>query len=402
MTPVTDELTLAEAIELTMTDSPVLSASGWQTQSLEGRIRQASLWPNPEVAVEMEEFGIQRDWGFREADFTLEVQQQFPIGGRVARKVELERAGLGVARSGHQVTVLEVVAGVHEAFIRAVAARERLRLAQESLEVGQGVLAVITARVEGGNLPPADVFRAEADLQAIELEIADAVTAEETARLSLASFWGGDPGEVRVVVGALTVDGVPSSLVGETAPIGSPHLDVVEKQVTQAKQRIGLEAASGVPDLSVGVGYRGIRGFDESALVLSVSVPLPVIDRNQGAEDEAKALARKKAYEAQARRAVWRRALATAEAQVLSSLRRHRTITGILQPSARQSHDAVKEGFVEGKFNTLDLLESRRRLVEVRRLEIDAAEQFNLAKNRVAYLVGDLGLLKEEGEHEDD
>ncbi len=398
----TGALTLSEAVHRTLANSPTLSASGWEVQSMDGRIRQASLWPNPEISLEAEEFGIQRDWGLRDADITLGIRQRFPVGRRVARRVEFEQAGKEVARSEHQVTVQEVLADVHAAFIRAVAASQRLELARQELEMGKEVLSAITARVEGGDIPPADVFRAETDLQRVEIDLADAVTAEETARMSLASFWGGAPSEVRRVVGELLVSDGTLVLPEDPTTIDSAHLDVADKQVAQAKQRTRLEKALGVPDLSAGLGFRGIHGFDESALIISVSMPLPVIDRNQGAVDEAIALARQMEYRAKAQRASWRRALAFADAQLRNSKSQYWSITRVLLPSARRSHEAVEAGFREGKFNTLDLLESSRRLVEVRRLEIEAAERFNLARVRVAYIAGDQNTLSMRNNHDDE
>jgi len=396
-------LTRDEAVTLTLCSSPVLSASHWNLESKRGRIRQASVWPNPDLELEAEDVGVQKDWAFRDADITIGVTQGIPLGGRVALHREYERAGREVAAGEHQVAVLKVSAEVQAAFIHAVAARKRLEMWRLALEVGREARDAIGVRVEAGNLPPADIFRAEADLKQAEIAVADGVAAEEIARRRLAAFWGGAPDEVRSVAGDLLVDdrGPASSRV-DLVHLESPHLEVSRRQTDRAKRRARLEEARGIPDLRAGLGFKGTAGFDESALVVSLAIPLPFNDRNQGAVDEARALVRREEALARAERAVWRRALAAAQARLVNCRRQHGALTRTLLPVARKSHQAVETGFREGKLSTIDLLESRRRLVDVGLLEIDAAERFNLARVRLAYMTGNLQELTGGRVHEEE
>jgi len=51
---------------------------------------------------------------------------------------------------------------------------------------------------------------------------------------------------------------------------------------TKRRAALRLEKARGVPDLTIGGGVRRFEQTDDEALVFSLTLPLPLFDRNQG------------------------------------------------------------------------------------------------------------------------
>ncbi|MBM4372546.1 MAG: TolC family protein, partial [Deltaproteobacteria bacterium] len=149
-----------------------------------------------------------------------------------------------------------------------------------------------------------------------------------------------------------------------------------------------VQEANAFPDLSVGAGVIGNDAFRENGLVLSISVPLPVIDRNQGAIDEARALERMACHRADGARAEWLGDMAAAKTELLASWSRYRHLQDKVLPTVVAGYDVMKSGLLSGRMRASELLEARRRLVRIREDLIDAAERFNVAAARIDYLTG--------------
>src|SRR2546428_14140517 len=50
-----EQVTLAQALALTLKQNPDLAAFSWDVRSAEARILQARLWPNPELGTQSED-----------------------------------------------------------------------------------------------------------------------------------------------------------------------------------------------------------------------------------------------------------------------------------------------------------------------------------------------------------
>src|SRR5207249_10289649 len=70
----TGQVTLAQAVALTLEQNPDLAAFSWDVRSAEAPILQARLWPNPEIGTQSE------DIGFSLSQTTLQLSQLIELG----------------------------------------------------------------------------------------------------------------------------------------------------------------------------------------------------------------------------------------------------------------------------------------------------------------------------------
>lgn len=383
---------LSRAMALALDSNPALAESREMILARRNRISQAGKWENPELGLEVEEFGLSRSWVLGEGDVTLGVTQAIPLGSRLSSEVELEAAGVRVLEARRGLQVLELAAGVSRAFVRCQAARDRLALSLEARDLAQAQVLVVRSRVEAGDIPPADVFRSQADLSRADLNLARARTEVHQANSGLAALWRGRAGQVTGVEGALGVPEEQDLLPGGS--FSGPLEQLLEAMQARARARTSLEKARRVPDLNAGLGLRGIQGFEETALVVSLSVPIPFFNNNEGLIEEAAGIERSLKYAELSRRNQWAAEVEEAWIRMSSARERFQKLEQELLPLARRSHDAVDAGFREGRLVTLDLMESSRRLIEVKEEVVNAAESYNLARIDLALLLGDLAGLE--------
>ncbi len=363
--------TLEAALSRTLDGHPELAAAQAEADAWEARARQAARHENPEVELEVEEVGISRSWLFEDAEVTLSVRQAIPLSDRLQAGSHVALAGKEVVEAARHAGRAHIAAATIKEFGGAVAARERVALAREALAVTEAIRDAVVARIDAGDLPPAERVRGDVEVLRARMALEASEADFAVARARLAACWGGRPQEVLDVVGSLAP---PESLPDTTPAGGPPLLRPHELAVAQAQASVRLEESRAVPDLELGLGFRESRGFDENGLVLSVAMPIPVWDRNRGAVDEAQAQVRKARHEADSRRRDWQAEVALRRVRLEADLARYRTLVDQVLPALQEAHRAIEEGFAAGRFGTLDLLESRHRLVEGRRDALDSLE----------------------------
>src|SRR5438552_1868069 len=92
----TGEVTLAQALALTLKQNPELAAFSWDVRSAEARILQARLWPNPELGTQSE------DIGFSLSQTTLQLSQLIELGGKRSARLREATFGHELARLDYE------------------------------------------------------------------------------------------------------------------------------------------------------------------------------------------------------------------------------------------------------------------------------------------------------------
>jgi outer membrane protein, heavy metal efflux system len=371
-------LTLADALDRAARGHPALRALPFEERGAAARVTQAGLPPNPELVVSLENFaGTGASRGVRGLEATVEAHHPIERGGKRSRRIRLaEREQFAVVHA-FAARRAEVLTRTAEAYLAALSAARRAVLAETPVQLARETLALVESRLRAGAASPVDAARARAAVSLAEADLARWRSARTTARIALASHWGGDGREEPSPAGELLVppglDGPESFLAAVASHPALAH----QRALIEARRAAWeLERAQAVPDFSVGGGLRFLREGSDAALVASVSIPLPARNRNQGgilaareallgAEDALTAL------EQELRVAVtvaWHEVAARH-----ADARRHRQQT---LPAVEESHAHLRQAYESGRVTLLDVLDGQREL---------AAAQERLAEAEAAF-----------------
>jgi cobalt-zinc-cadmium efflux system outer membrane protein len=356
------------------------------------RARQAGAYPNPSLAVSAEDIGA-REQLFGQTQWTFALSQPIPLGSRLGAGQGVEEASRTAWRQEAALVGRGIKARLKILFIRVLSARKKLVTLQASTMRFQEVRKVARARVDAGSLPLARLQRVE---QVLSLEQEAVVSLERDilgATAELPALWGGKPGDVAKLAGHLAEPLPLSDLPTGLAGLGDiPEMKGCVARVGQWEAEAELREQEAIPDLDVGAGYRGVDGFDSHALVLAVSVPLPVFNRNQSAIDEARA--RKRAEEFSCRgilaRAEAQAAALHAQASALQA--QFLRTRDVLIPQATVAHGAALEALVRGDVDINDMLGLAEHLVGLELMAASIQEEYWLAVAEYETLTG-AGLL---------
>lgn len=380
-------LTLPQAVEIALRNHPELARYQPELEAADGRVLQASLRPNPELSVDVE--NVWGDFpGTSRAETTYEISQLLELGKRSARRQSAE-AEKGVLRRDLEIARLEVAADVKRAFINVLSARKKQELNVEARGIAELLAAAAADRAAAGAVSPIEETRAKVALAVASADVERSAGELESARRELASTMGESAPSFDSLAGDLDED-FPAPAAESVVERVKAAPDVTRWSAEREHRDAALDAerALAIPDVTLKGGIRHFRESSETTYVLGISVPLPLFNRNQGAIREAKARRAKVDTEGKTAELLLRSRAAQRQAALAAAGREATLLREGALSGAQGAYDAVSEGYRLGKFRYLDVLDAGKTLVETRLRYLEALTAYNLARVDLERLVG--------------
>ena len=360
-------LTLSAAIERALSAHPRLRAAAFEVEAADGAVQQAALPPNPSLALEQE------DTRRETRTVTVLLSQPLEIGGQRAARTALARRGRDISQAELEALRAELRADVVQAFFAALVAQERVTAAEESLRIAGGGADATARRVAAGKLSPIDETRARVAQATARIEWRQAQADRLAALHALAAAVGIDEGTIGAVDGdAGSLPALPAEAELARRLADAPALRRARLEVDRAQAAYELERTRRLPDVTVTLGAKRAQEIGRNQAVIGVSVPLPLFDRNQGAQREA--LKRHQAAEqlAEAESLRLRAEVLSAADELAARADEVDALQRTVLPGAREAYTAATRGFELGKFGFLDVLDAQRTWLQARMQWLDA------------------------------
>lgn len=387
-TSLTTVLGLEAAIDKALEGSPALAAAKASLSAAEGTERQAGLLNNPEIGIEAENLAGSGPYkGTDSAEYTYSLSQKFEIGGKRSSRRGVAGAERAATNRNLQAAKLDITRDVTMAYGEVLAAAEKLKLVEARESLAKDVLANVGQRVGAARDPLIYKNQAEVALATTVLERQKAQRDLQLAKRKLASFWGErmliEPLDPEVLE---TVSEPQDLQIYQARLTDNPDLQRFEAVREARAATLRLEKAQAIPDPTLSLGVRDFRESREQAMLVGVSIPIPVFDRNQGniaragadvlqAEQEA----RKAGLEAeQALHEAWQD-WQSAHAEAIELQKR-------IIPSAEEALKLSRQGYERGRFSFLEVLNAQRTLAEAQEQQVNAEQRQLNAKATVERL----------------
>jgi cobalt-zinc-cadmium efflux system outer membrane protein len=210
-----------------------------------------------------------------------------------------------------------------------------------------------------------------------------------SARRELAVLMGDALAKFSVVSGRLDDLGRPPSFQAVVAAIDSnPQLMRWTAVYAQRNAELLLARLKPYPDVRVSAGWRHYNETGDDAVRLSLSVPIPVFDRNQGNILSAQESLAKTRAEREANRNTLIVLAGRAYDSLQGSLRELKVLRDVAIPKSSQAADAIFEGYGQGRFTLLEVLDAQASVAQARLREQEAQQNFHVAVATIEGLVG--------------
>ncbi|MGH0030583.1 MAG: TolC family protein [Myxococcota bacterium] len=357
-------LELEQALERTLAHNRELVASGHRLAERRAEREQAGLLPNPQLGLLVEDALGGGDYeGFDSADTTLSLA--WVLEGRLRReRVGVAEAGSALAEADAEILRIDVAADTAEHFLESLTHQARLARADEAIALAERTLDAVGGRVQAGRAPRAELARARAELAVSRLARDDVTHELAIAYRHLAAQWGDtEPGFGRVGGDLLAL---PSIEPYEKLVAGlerNPQLARYATEERLAKADLRLARAERWPSLRPSIGVRRHEASDDFALVAGVTLPIPLLDRNQGAIGRSRAAVARTRAEADAARVRLRTALFALYEELEHYLHRAGTLRSEVIPSLGEALEGTRRGYERGRYGYAELRSVRADLL---------------------------------------
>lgn len=404
-----ETLSWAQVKERAKTRSPAALGGKQAVRAARADAEGAGRWPrtNPMLHGSVETgapFGDSADLGL-----AIGIEQELDLAGVAATAARAARRQIIAAENEAAVLRLDGLADAMDAFIDLDRAQRSLAIWTE-LDKTFHAIASATARAAGsGERSELDAILAEADSVGATTDVAQARSelARAQARLSVIVA-SNDPASLKIASDD-TVPEPDQRTAAELAQIASrrrPEISLWRARRDEAEARRAFAARSVVPQPTVGVGLRwarsqegrdafvgdpgGLTGLRDVSrtLELTLSIPLPLFDRNQA--ERARAIADMSTAGEQTDRAARevRSSVMRAKAAVdasWSALSRFRAV----EPRLAQAQALLEKGFAAGQVNLFDMLAGAERVARARIRAIEARATYLKARAELRRAIGE-------------
>lgn len=354
-----------------------------EEEAARAAIDQARLRPNPQLSVEVENFaGSGAFSGLRSTEYTLAIGQQIELGGKRRARIESAEGSARLAGLSRDLVRADLALAVRQRFVGAVAAAQRLELANEIVERNRELARIANVLVEVGREPPLRAMRAEAALAEAIAEAQAARANDLSARQALAALWvSADP--------APQVSGAFPDLTPPPAPARDEQalpLRLASARSDVATAEIARERSLGVPDPTISAGVRRFEERGDNAFIVGISIPLPFGNRNQGNIAAAESRAQAAQADEAIAQADFRLDLERTRTQFRAAESRVETLRQASLPQAEEALRLVEIGYRNGRFPLIEVLAAAESRDAIRENLIQAEETRGVLAARLIWL----------------
>ena len=372
-------LTLPEAFARVLSDNPELAMYPYDIRAAEAQALQAGFRPNPRASVDVENIAGNGELSGTDAtETTLALSQVIEMGGKRPLRRNVGQWRRQTLERDYELARLDVLSTAASRYLEVAQTQRLLSFARQVVDFTSTAENVAQRRFNAGSASRAELSRARTDFMQAELAVSNLTVRLTNAKRRLASLWGETWADFTSVEAELFA----------LAP--TPEFASVQRQLEQAPQlqrfmtlerlrqaELDLAIARGRQDIEVGAGIRRVEGTGDTGLVFSFSMPLGVFDRNQGDITAARENLAKLDLQENATRVKVFTELRNAFAQSEQARERVTQLREQILPEAQQALALVQEGYGDGRFSYLELVEARRQLLSFETEAVAAATDFH-------------------------
>lgn len=377
----TGALTLAECIEIALEKNPlILSAADYYRASL-ARIKQATALPQPV-------FGFDSDLQPGFFDFANSAEQYvgltfaFDFPTKISARGNIAGKDAEVFLAETDLLKLEIVYQVKEAFYGLLLAQEKLTYAESNLELADDFADMSELKFLEGEVAEVEALRARVEAAGAMNMVREASNEVRLARSVLNFHLGRRNSEALDIAGELQVSRIVSELTDlkDVAFARRPETRAIELALEREEIAKSLAQQSYVPDIELGINrHRILEEPSTWQVVFGFTVPLFFWQPKQGQIAEAEA---NLSALAQDREHIKNWISLEVERAYRDALTARNQIelyeTDILR-QAEEVYNMFQFSYQEGEIGGLELIASRRTLLEARRGYADALFSYAVA-----------------------
>ena len=366
-------ISLAEALERARRANPGLEAARQATGEARGQLTSAQLPVQDNVEVEAKT-GSRRSTAVEpsSSEMEVELEQRLEVGGQRRHRIEEATAWIGAAEAAAADAARQLDMSVAEVFYETLAAVEAVQLLEQNGQLATDLAELARRRLELGEGTQLELNTSRIRGAEASRRLAVGRASLGSALVTLAELLAVPHSEAPEPEGVLPTSApVPGETELLAQAAGSrPDLLSQQREVDRARAAVALADAERVPDVAVGVSYGREEGRDVA--LAGVRVPLPIIQRNQGERETARAALRRQEAQLEQLRLAVEAELRRAWRDYETALAASRLYDAEVLSAQRESSQLLEQAYAAGEVDYTELVVIQRELLDGRLGAVEA------------------------------
>ena len=390
ITKPTGELTLKQAIALTLKHNPELASYAWNAREKEINRIEAGLFPNPQLDVEVENFaGSGNVSGIKSSETTIALSQLIELGDKRLKRQKIAANDYSLARWDYEIKRIDLLTETAKAFIAVLGKQEMLAITNESNILANDVYTTVSKRVGAGKASKLEEIKARVELSKARLDGINATKQLQISEQSLVTFWGDSEITFTDVVGDIYKTTSPPDLSSIIENINNnPEMARWVSEISRQQSTINLARAQTIPDVTVSAGIRHLNTSDDIAAVASISIPLFIFNKKQTGVQQSKAGLGRAIKLREISEIKIRSALIQNYQQLKILFSEVSMLKKEMLPASEEAFAISKKIYQLGKLDLLGLLDAQRTYFDVRKQYIESITAYQLMVITIERLIG--------------
>ncbi|WLD13568.1 TolC family protein [Planctellipticum variicoloris] len=353
-------LTLADLIGIAEGSSPNLRQASADIEMARGHWDQAGRYPNPILMSGTQQLNAGQS------------QYLAMLSQEIVTKHKLELQQCAAERALYQAELkflrrrFDLLTAVRQAYFATLAAEKRVDVLTRLVEIARKSQAAAQKLQDAGEGTRGDTLLLNIELEKAEVALENAQTALAAWRRQLAAVIGQRSLQIEGVSGQLTIalDEFAAQIAVDDYVPRNANVQIAEQEITRSEFLARRADVEPFPNVTVQSGYMYQVEPLHNYGILQLSVPLPIWNRNQGNRYAAQAAVGRAIETVQQVQNDIARQMADATGRFRQADQQVRRFEQKILPQSRESVSVAQQGFQQGQFDFLRLLQSQRTLVE--------------------------------------
>ena len=390
--------TARQLIEIALRDNKDLQVARYAIAVGQARLLQAGLPPNPRIDLSRATDVLFKNDG--EYTNSVGISQQFPVAGRLMRQKDVARADIAIAEAEIAEAQRRIAGEIAADVYRMLVIDQQIQSRKDLAAIEENLAKTTRDRFKVAEVSELEVNTVQLDLKRLAQEQALLQGQRQSFEIALNKLLGrADTIPVAIAEPLPKIDTpLPDlKLLQAQALETRPEVSGARLAIEKAQAQRALARAERWEDWTVGLGVQQDKSVIDGAtpqsrdraIVLSLSIPLPLLNKNQGLIAEAQASEDQAGARIEALRLGITAEVVTAYADV-SNLRS--SLEGsqkdLLPVSARNVRLAQK-GYREGLVSVVEVVQAQRQQGELNATYLTTLDQYLQALVRLRTATGD-------------
>jgi cobalt-zinc-cadmium efflux system outer membrane protein len=383
-------ISLNQAIAKTIEQNPELISFGYQIQVEQGLLKQAGMFSNPDLNVEIEDILGSGDFdGIDSAQTTISIGWALEQGVR-KHKVDVARANVSLISNESEIMRVDKAAETAELYLACLTNQTRIINSRQAVELAKEIINAVQVRVTASKAPHAELARAKANLALKQLDLGDVEHDLMTSYRYLSAQWGEVVPQFKQVIGDIfqlpEIDSFEA--LKERLNQNSEYTRLLsQRRLNETELLLAKELSK--PQWRVSAGVRRFESEDDQALVLGFTLPLTLRNRNQGQIAASNARLSKIDADTKAVNVKANAQLFALYTELQHSIHRATALNNVVIPSITQAVNDSHKAYERGRYSYLEWQVVQSELLDANKELIEATSNAHLFVIEIERLTGE-------------